>query len=299
LLDDLDRLLAQGAQALGKSRLRRRDPDQLFTACRNLDVPAARSARACQGGERRQGPLPVLRLPNAHFEAAVACRETAERDALLAQRAAHVITQTGQDRLTQSVGVDLEQDARSALLPECRFGIGRLRGAQLFQLERDVGREPARRGQQPRQDEAEARAKPGRLAQVEFHGALRLELMTFLRIVIPLWFLWWSMILSETAAPPGSRPGQAFSGSRSGERRTADAGPLVARPHTQVQRFGCPGRNIGPVRADATCVPRNNHAMFNIYTLPHIVLVSPPPRWPESGPSWRVQWGCGSSGALD
>ena len=146
MLDDLDRLLAQGIQAPGKSRPRGREPDQLFTY---RDVDAARLQRR----ERLQGPLPVGGVPQPHLDAAVARRETAKRDARLAQQAANVIAQPDQDRFAQRVAVDREQDARSALLPERRRGARRLRGAHLFEPGLEVGREDAlghksaRRGQ--------------------------------------------------------------------------------------------------------------------------------------------------------
>jgi hypothetical protein len=90
--------------------------------------------------------LPVFAIRDPKFDAAVTQSETGIGDPFLAQDSKNVIAQLRHHGFAQRIGVDFEQDARSAQLLHRLLGTGRNRRAHLLNNLRVVSRRQIRRG---------------------------------------------------------------------------------------------------------------------------------------------------------
>jgi hypothetical protein len=118
--DDLDRLFDRLANAFDHGRLGHREPDQAVGVI--ADIEAALTATA-EDAAQRQGQFPQLgergvetcRLADAHLDGAATHRQAGITDPRVAQHAAHVVAQRFEHVLAHGLGVDFEQDVRTAL----------------------------------------------------------------------------------------------------------------------------------------------------------------------------------------
>jgi hypothetical protein len=76
------------------------------------------------GYELAQDPLPVPGFRNPDFDAAFTHRQSGKRDAALPQYSIQIVTQFRHHGFAQCIGVDLEQNAGSALLLDSLVCIG-------------------------------------------------------------------------------------------------------------------------------------------------------------------------------
>jgi hypothetical protein len=121
-LDDLDRLVDRLAYAIDDRRLAERQAVEVAVIG---DVDIALAGRAHDAAERlRQGGELFARLAriaaftDAHLDAVAAHDEAGIADARVAQHAADVVAQSFEHVLADGLGIDLEEDVRSALQVE-------------------------------------------------------------------------------------------------------------------------------------------------------------------------------------
>ena len=127
-LDDLDRLLDRLAHALEQRRIGDGQPDQMLPS--EVDIEASLAIAAEDAAERHrqlaqlgQRLLAVGVVADAHFDAVAAHGQAGIADAGVAQNAAHVIAGRLKLFLAHRVGVDLQQDMRTALQVEAEHDV--------------------------------------------------------------------------------------------------------------------------------------------------------------------------------
>ena len=207
----LDRLVAQPAQPVGEAVVRRREPQGSLAAVGEIERAGVPSDRLGQGRELAARPLPFRLFADSHLDAALPDRQIRERDARVPQLQAHAVAEFDQHRVAQRIGVDLDQEARPALAPEGRFGPlairlrvpARFPRPDLFEQPGPDGRLSgcgAGAGRPERRDDDENRKRRGERSAV--HGS-----------PAPVWTArCLGAFSAENRFPPGSSPGQAFSG---------------------------------------------------------------------------------------
>ena len=119
-LHDLDRLVDRLADALGDRRRGQREADQAAAEIGDIDRALAAAAehatdRLGKFPQLRQRDLRVGAFANADLDAVAAGDEPGIADPRLAQHAPHVIEQRLDFFFPHGVGIDLEQEVRTAL----------------------------------------------------------------------------------------------------------------------------------------------------------------------------------------
>ena len=170
-------------------------------------LPASSAASACK--VRSRSPA----SPQPHLDDAVARRETRKGDARLTQEAAHVVTQTDQDRLAQRVGCRARAGCAIRLAARSAAAAFAARAARIFSSRVSMSGAKMRSGTNPRTT-ASANSPAER-----------------------------------TKSPAASQAVlRKFKVMTRSERRRSGAGPLVARPQAQVQRTsGSPEHLFAPM----------------------------------------------------
>ncbi len=124
LLDDLDRLVDRLADAFSNDGLRHRQTDQSAAGISHFDT--ARCCRAKHTADRlrqlaqlAQRRLRVVRIGETHLDRVAANHDaTGEADARITQRTPGIVHDLVELVLLDRVGIDLEQDVRTALQVE-------------------------------------------------------------------------------------------------------------------------------------------------------------------------------------